>query len=227
MCRRQPGYERGRLAEARDLLLGERRVGVGGREVRHQPDHLEGRRRELGEPVAAHARVELQVERNAVRQRSVVGDDELEPRLPRLGDLAVRRRAEHDDAGLRELGTQHERLGDGGGAQARRPSAERTVGDVDRTVAVAVRLDDGPQLGTGEGREQHLRVATDCAEVDRELRSRHRHTTPARRGATRRRRRRRGLSPALVSPPGRTPEPPPQLPATPRVLSRGTRRSRR
>ena len=61
----------GRLAEALDLLRRERRVRVGGREMAHQPDHVRRRLRQLGEPPASHARVELQVHRDLVRDLAV------------------------------------------------------------------------------------------------------------------------------------------------------------
>ena len=54
-----------RRAEALDLPLGVGGVGVGGREVAHQPDDLDRRRGQLREPPAAHAGVELQVHAHA------------------------------------------------------------------------------------------------------------------------------------------------------------------
>jgi hypothetical protein len=101
----------GRLAEAVDLLRGERRVGVGCREVAHQPDDVRRRLQQLGEPPASHSGVELQVHRHVVRDLTADGEDELEPRLARLGELVGR--AHHDDPGLRKLAPQLEGFDDG------------------------------------------------------------------------------------------------------------------
>ena len=60
-CRVRSRVRLGRLAEALDLLVGERRVGVGRRQVRHQADDLGGGCGQLREAVAAHPGVELDV----------------------------------------------------------------------------------------------------------------------------------------------------------------------
>ncbi len=66
-----------------------------------------------------------------------------------------------------------ERLGHGRDAEGGRAGAERRAGHVDRTVPVAVRLDDRPELRSVEGGEQCPGVPPDRAQVDRELGARH------------------------------------------------------
>jgi len=93
----------GGLDPTLDLTPGEGGVAVGRGEVRHQPDDVTRRARQLREPVAAHTRVELEMAAHALRNLAV-GDRELEPGLARLGDLAaLRHRAEDEDACGREL----------------------------------------------------------------------------------------------------------------------------
>src|SRR5215203_2246127 len=85
--------------EPLDLQPRERVVAIGRSEVTHEADDVASRRRELREPPAAHAGVELQMNRHAVR--SVARDgDELQPRLACLLDLLRGRGAEDKDAGL-------------------------------------------------------------------------------------------------------------------------------
>ena len=60
------------------------------------PDDLGRRRRQLGEAVAAHARVELQVHAHALRYL-VVDNHELEPGIAGQRDLTVRAGGAHDD----------------------------------------------------------------------------------------------------------------------------------
>ena len=97
MAREVSEFVRRRL-EALDLFAGECRIVVRGGEMRHQPDDLGRRRRQLREAVAAHAGVELQVDPHPLRDLAV-GDRELETGGTRLRDLAVRPgRSQHDDA---------------------------------------------------------------------------------------------------------------------------------
>ncbi len=112
------------MREALELAAREGRVAVGGREVRHHPDDVARRRAELGDPPAAHARVELDVHGQALGD--LRADDELEPRLAREGELLGRRRTEHQDPRRRQRGPQLERLGnrrDAKDARARLQSA--------------------------------------------------------------------------------------------------------
>jgi hypothetical protein len=136
-------------AEALDLGTRELDVGVGGREVRHQADHLRWRLGELGEPIPAHAGVELEMHANALGD--LVGREaQLEPGLARERDVSSLGWAEHDDLLRRELVAQLEPLRDRDDADRARAGAERRRGDVDRAVPVAVRLDDGPEIGAVE-----------------------------------------------------------------------------
>ena len=141
----------GRVAEALDLPLRVRRVGVGGREMAHQADHLERRRRELGDAPAAHPGVELHVDAHA-RRNLVRPDDELETRVARMPHLAVAGGTHDDDARDGKSRRSASALGDGGDAQRRCARAERRAGDVGRAVPVRVRLDDRPQLRAVRGR---------------------------------------------------------------------------
>ena len=149
------------------LLRRERRVAVGGREVRHQPDDVRGRLRQLGEPPASHPGVELEMDGDVRRDLAVAGDGQLEPRLARRGDLVGR---PHDeDPRLGQRAPQLEPLVDRGDTEHGRAGLERRAPDVDRAVPVAVRLDDGPELRTVERLEQPASVVPDRAEVDRDL----------------------------------------------------------
>ena len=80
------------LRETRGLLARERGVGLGGREVAHQPDDVSRRRPELGEPVAAHSRVELEMDAQALRDVAVA-DGNLDVCVSRSSDLARLERA--------------------------------------------------------------------------------------------------------------------------------------
>ena len=62
---------RGRLFEARDLGACELRVRIGRRQMAHQPDDLDRRRRKLREPPPAHPGVQLQVHPDAFGYRLV------------------------------------------------------------------------------------------------------------------------------------------------------------
>ena len=177
----QVGVRLGRLAEALDLLLREGRVGVGCGQVRHEAHHLGRRLRQLAEPPAAHARVELQVHAHAFGNL-VAPDRKLELGLARLCDLAARRgRAHHQDPGERELSAQLQRLGHGRDAQGSCALVEHRAGDVHRSVAVGVRLHDRPELRALERPQQRARVAPHCAEIDGQLRPVHRAPAAARR----------------------------------------------
>ena len=142
----------------------------------HQPDDLTGRRRQLGEAPAAHARVELQVDADAFRDR-LVEDGQVEVGLARLRDVAARARPHDEDPHARELAAERKRLGDRGDAERQRAFAERRAGDVDGAVPVAVGLDDGPELGAPERAPQPADVPPDRAEVDRDLGAVHRVLT--------------------------------------------------
>ena len=127
----------------------------------------------------------------------LTGDDELEPRLARLGELVGR--AHDDDPRLRKLAPQLEGFGDGDDAERRGPGLERRPSDVARAVAVAVRLHDGPELGPVERLEQPPRVVANRAEVDRDLAPVHASSLARERAAgLRSRRLRRGHSAATL-----------------------------
>ena len=102
-----------------------------------------------------------------------VADRELEAGVARLGDLAARGRPHDEDPHRPERLAQRERLRHGCHAERRRARPERGGADVGRAVAVAVGLDDGPQLRPVEGAEEPARVAADRAEVDRDVGSAH------------------------------------------------------
>ena len=157
----------GRLPEALDLLPRKGRIGIGGREMAHQADDVRRRLRQLCEPPPTHAGVQLQVHRNVVRDLIAAGDDELDPSLARFGKLVGG--AHHDEPRLRQLAAQVERLRDGDDAERRSPGLERRPPDVARTVAVAVRLHDSPELGSVERLEKPPSVVANCAEFDRDL----------------------------------------------------------
>src|SRR5581483_10152133 len=101
------------------------------------------------------------------------GDDELELRLARPRDLAVARWSQHDDPGTRELAAEVEAFRDGCDAERGRALTECGPRHVGGAVAVAVRLDHGPELGAGEGAAKRARVAAKSAEVDLDLRAGH------------------------------------------------------
>ena len=82
----------------------------------------------------------------------VGADAELEPRLP-----CAQPRAVGPITMIRASGSaspQRERFGDRRDAERRRARAERGLRAVERAVPVPVRLDDRPQLGAVERREQ-------------------------------------------------------------------------
>src|SRR5512146_2358884 len=103
------------------------------------------------------------------------GDDELEPRISCRGDLARLARGAHDEnAGVRLALSQLESFVDRGHAESSRAGAECGVRGVRGAVAVAVRLDDRPELGPRKYVEEPPRVVADRAEVDRDLAPVHR-----------------------------------------------------
>ena len=78
----------------------------------------------------------------------------------------------HEHTGGRAAAPERQPLGHGRHAEGGRARFERRPGDVRRAVPVAVRLHDGPQLGSVERAEQGARVAPHRAEVERHLRER-------------------------------------------------------
>jgi hypothetical protein len=112
----------------------------------HDPDDLGRRSRQLGQAPAAHTGVELQVDANALRHE-LVPDGEVEIGLARLCNLVTGARAHHEDADPRKLAAKRERLRHRRDAQGLRALSQRCARDVARPVAVAVRLDDRPELG--------------------------------------------------------------------------------
>ena len=135
----------------------------------HQADDLEGRRWQLREPPASHARVEFQVHAHA--RRYLVGrDDELERGVARLatsrllpaGPMTTIRAVENS---LRSV----EPFGNGRDAQRGRACAERRACDIRCAVTVAVRLHDRPQLRACECAQERSRVAAQSGEVDGQL----------------------------------------------------------
>ena len=163
----------GRREKQVELLTRERLVGVCRREMRHQPDDVSFGRGQLRQAVPAHPGVELQVDTYPFGNLRV-GHRQLETGLARVRDLTVRRGwAHHEDAHAGKLARQRKPLGNSGNAQRSRARAQRRARDVGRPVAVAVRLDDRPELGAVEGADEVADVATQRAEVDRELRAVH------------------------------------------------------
>ncbi len=154
-----------------ELLRGEVRVAVGGREMRHEPDDVRGRLRQLREPPASHPRVELEMDGDVGRDLAFAGDGQLEPRFARVGDPL--RRPHHEDPRLGERAPQLERFVDRSDTEHRRARLERRPPDVDRAMPVAVRLDDSPELGPVERLEQPASVVPDRPEVDRDLAAMH------------------------------------------------------
>ena len=133
-----------------------------------QADDVSPRRGQLRETPAAHPRVELHVQRDALGDRPT-GDDELEPRLTSRTQLGGPRRAEDEQTPVGHLRSQRERLGDGRDAQGVRAGRERGLGAVRRAVAVPVRLHYGPQLGAVEDAQERGDVPPQGSEVDRDL----------------------------------------------------------
>ena len=122
-----------------------------------EPDRV-GRR--LGQPPgaeAAHARVELQVQRDALRKRRL-RDGKLEMRVARFADLGVTRGPHDDDARIGERGPEPDAFADRGDAERTGAFLERDSGHLDGAVAVCVGLHDRPQLRPGQRIEQTAHV---------------------------------------------------------------------
>ena len=169
-CRVSPGWSARDLREPRDLELGERRVGIRGGEVAHQPDDVGARDRRLAEPPPPHARVDLHVDRDSNRERPV-RHGQLEPCLAGLAVLVLERGAEHHDPRRGERRPQVDALTDGRDAQGRGALLEGRGSDRERTVPVGVRLDDRPELGRPERVAQAREVRPQRGPVDRDHRS--------------------------------------------------------
>src|SRR5215208_3984009 len=158
-----------RGAEAVDLHAGEAGVAVGARKVRHDGDHVARGARQLGEPPAAHAGVELEMHRYALGNRPGA-HGELEARLARRREVLSG--PHHQNAGVREGRPQRQRLLDGRDAERFGSLRERHARDIERSVAVTVGLDDGPQGRALDDAPQPPDVSSQRAEIDRELRAR-------------------------------------------------------
>ena len=112
----------------------------------HQTDYPRRRRRQFGQAVAAHARVELEVDAYAFRNFGIA-DRQLEAGFACLRDLAVRaRRTQDDDACSRVVAPQLQALGNRGDAERSRPGADRCARGVCCAMSVTVRLHDRPEL---------------------------------------------------------------------------------
>ena len=159
--------------EALELRAREGGIGVGGREVRHEADDALGPFGELRKAVASHSGLELQMDADAVGNL-VVRDGELEVRVTCMRDLATRRERAHDeDADAGVFRAQGEPFLHGRHAKGARSGPQRRARDVDGSVAVAVRLDDGPELRAVELAQERAHVAPQRAEVDGDLRPVH------------------------------------------------------
>ncbi len=158
---------RRRLAEALDLELCEGGIRLGGREVAHDADDLTRRCGDLGESPAAHPGIDLEMDLHPLRDPAV-RRDELEPRDASFADFALGDGPHDDDAGVAKRRAQVEGLGQRRDAERGRTGVERRLRDVDRAVAVALGLDDGPQLGSPRRAEQRLGVPPDRAEIEGE-----------------------------------------------------------
>src|SRR5215211_6975877 len=161
-----------RGAEAVDLHAGEVGVAVGARTVRHDGDHVARGARQLGEPPAAHAGVELEVHRYALGDRPGA-HGELEARPARRREVLSG--PHHENAGVREGRPQRQRLLDGRDAERFGSLRERHARDIESSMAVTVGLDDGPQGRAVDDAPQPPDVSSQRAEIDRELRARDDH----------------------------------------------------
>ena len=199
-----------------ELLLREPTVGVRGREMGHQADDGRPRDGELGEAPPAHPRVELEVDAHPFRQPSV-GHRQLERRVACDRDVLRPGRPEHEDP---QLGNA-ERSGSASPTVATQsavaPPSSGGSRDVERSVPVAVSLDDGPELGVLEDARQDAGVVPDRLEVDGDARAHVRHSPLRRRepgGRAPRRRRRRQTRPGAAT----------ERAASPCATARGRRR---
>ena len=137
--------------------------------MRHQAYDLGRGRRQLGQPVAPHAGVELEVDAKALRDFRL-GDRELERRFARLGDLPVGARwSEHQDPLHPVLAPQRQAFRDRRDTQRGRARTERSAGRIHGPVAVAVSLDDHPELRAVEQANQRAHVPAEGAQIDRDL----------------------------------------------------------
>ena len=107
------------------------------------------------------------------RGHGTLGDRELETGRARARRLLLVGRPENEEAHRPERLPEPERLRDGCDAERARARIERGAADIRRPVPVAVRLDDGPQLGAVEHAQERPRVAADRTEVERQLRAGH------------------------------------------------------
>ena len=96
--RLETGVRRDHLAKARDLHPRESRILRRGRQMAHQPDGARGKLGTFPKAVAAHTGVELDVERDPVRERRL-RDRELEPGVADRSHLLLGVGAEDEDPG--------------------------------------------------------------------------------------------------------------------------------
>ena len=157
-----------RRAEALDLLPRELRVGVRGREVAHQADDVRRRLRQLARAPSVPCRCRASGGPGCPSGISPLTEMTSSSRASRasasssVGHITMIRASG-------QLPSQLDGLGDGDDAERRRAGLERRPPDVGRAVAVAVRLHDGPELGSVQRLEQPPCVVADRAEVDRDL----------------------------------------------------------
>ena len=170
---RQVRVRRGRSQEPRELLLGERRVGVRRREVAHQADDPRPGCRELREPhrpmpvsslrwtgtPSGAAPSERQSSSRAARAAAIASGPAGPSRITRTEGSASRSSSASPSVAT---------------PSAVAPASSRGPPHVDGAVTVPVRLDDGPELGTADRATQHPHVVADRAEVDRDERAVHR-----------------------------------------------------
>ena len=134
----------------------------------HQPDDPGARRRQLRQAPAAHPRVQLDVDGNAVGHERGRGA-KLQPARPGGLDLALLGGPEDENPCSGKCPAQLERLGDGRDPERRRAGVERRCADGHGSMSVSVCLDDGPELGrTGEAGAEESRVVPDRRKVDRD-----------------------------------------------------------
>ena len=103
----------------------------------------------------------------------LVGSDELEPRDARLADLALGHRPHHEDARVAKCGSEVERFRQRRDAERGCAGVERGLRDVDRAVAVPLRLHDGPELGSFRRTQERRGVPPNRPEVEGEARPLH------------------------------------------------------
>jgi hypothetical protein len=123
---------------------------VGGGEVRHQPDGVLARgepQRMLAVPRAEppHAGVKLDVDARGGIGHLVAPGHDVRVGFDRGAQLAARKRAHHEQAGVDAESTELGRLGRRRHRQPLRATGQRRLPDRTRTVAIRVRLDDRTQ----------------------------------------------------------------------------------